>query len=107
MNQEIADRQVVVGDILYRCGGAYAHRSHEFAIVTKITNTRKIRIQLLQKIRGAENGDDTIVTPNINVQMGGNKLLRTNRTYGRGTVEEWWDFYDSTKQYVDHFDRFA
>jgi hypothetical protein len=102
----MTDHQIVVGDVLYHCYGAYAHRTHEFAIVTKITPKGKIRVHVLNKVRGQQNGDDTFVTPG-NQQTGETKLLTSQRLYGRGTIQECWDFYDPTQQYVDHFDRGA
>ena len=99
-------RVVKVGDILVNCYGAYAHSSHEFAEVTKITPTGKLRIHFLKTTKIKLGEDDTLVKPSD--QRGcGNKLLTADRTHGKGTMSELWSFYSPEERYVDHFDRGA
>lgn len=104
-NDEV-NLEIKIGDVLYHCWGAYAHRTHEFAQVIKITPTGKIRIQMLNKIKVQENGDDTIVKPGDQLQPK-TKLISKNRTYGQGTIAELWYFYKPDEVYTDHFDRWA
>ena len=100
------DRVPQVGDILVNNWGAYAHRTHIFAHIVKITKTGRIRINILSKQIVQQDGDNTIVAPGGN-ETGETKLLKADRCYGRGTLAEYWPFYDPTKVYTDHFDRGA
>ena len=80
-----------VGDILVRCG-----RTYEFAIITNITKTGRIRIEMVSK-------NETVggVVYPTGEKTGESKVLTSKRTYGKGSIEEYWDEYDDTREYKE------